>query len=44
MEHTIRLAGELLAGGAPSVHLYTFNRHEQVLAVLRELNLLAPVG
>ncbi|PII81803.1 5,10-methylenetetrahydrofolate reductase [Leucobacter sp. OLJS4] len=44
VEHTISLAGELLAGGAPSVHLYTFNRHEQVLAVLRELNLLAPVG
>lgn len=40
--HTIELARELLAGGAPSVHLYTFNRHEQVLAVLTELDLLAP--
>lgn len=42
VEHTVELARELLAGGAPSVHLYTFNRHEQVLAVLRELNLLTP--
>ncbi|MFD5599674.1 methylenetetrahydrofolate reductase [Leucobacter sp. NPDC058333] len=42
VEHTVALASELLAGGAPSVHLYTFNRHEQVLAVLRELNLLTP--
>lgn len=40
VEFTIDLARELLAGGAPSIHLYTFNRHEQVLAVLRELNLL----
>lgn len=41
-EHTVELARELLAGGAPSVHLYTFNRHERVLAVLRELHLLTP--
>lgn len=40
VEHTIQLARELLAGGAPSIHLYTFNRHEQVLAVLEELDLL----
>lgn len=40
VEHTISLARELLAGGAPSIHLYTFNRHEQVLAVLEELDLL----
>ena len=40
VEHTIELARELLAGGAPSIHLYTFNRHEQVLAVLSELDLL----
>ncbi|CAG7598014.1 5,10-methylenetetrahydrofolate reductase [Leucobacter soli] len=39
--HTVELARELLAGGAPSIHLYTFNRHAQVLAVLRELGLLA---
>ncbi|EYT53166.1 hypothetical protein H490_0110595 [Leucobacter sp. UCD-THU] len=42
VEHTVDLARALLAGGAPSVHLYTFNRHEQVLAVLRELQLLTP--
>ncbi|KTR86784.1 methylenetetrahydrofolate reductase [Leucobacter chromiiresistens] len=42
VEHTVSLARELLDGGAPSVHLYTFNRHEQVLAVLRELGLLTP--
>lgn len=42
VEHTVGLAGELLAGGAPSIHLYTFNRHEQVLAVLRALELLTP--
>lgn len=40
--HTLELARELLVGGAPSLHLYTFNRHEQVLAVLRELGLLIP--
>ncbi|KIP53705.1 methylenetetrahydrofolate reductase [Leucobacter komagatae] len=40
VEHTVSLARELLEGGAPSIHLYTFNRHEQVLAVLAELNLL----
>ncbi|MBN9612814.1 MAG: methylenetetrahydrofolate reductase [Actinobacteria bacterium] len=40
VEFIVELAGELLAGGAPSLHLYTFNRHEQVLAVLRELDLL----
>ncbi|MBL3698458.1 methylenetetrahydrofolate reductase [Leucobacter luti] len=42
VEHTVELASELLAGGAPSVHLYTFNRHERVLAVLRDLDLLTP--
>ncbi|MCW2287348.1 methylenetetrahydrofolate reductase (NADPH) [Leucobacter luti] len=42
VEHTVELARQLLAGGAPSVHLYTFNRHERVLAVLRDLHLLTP--
>ncbi|MGJ0203823.1 methylenetetrahydrofolate reductase [Leucobacter sp. gxy201] len=42
VEHIVELSRELLAGGAPSIHLYTFNRHEQVLAVLRELELLTP--
>lgn len=39
---TLELARELLQDGAPSIHLYTFNRHEQVLAVLRELDLITP--
>ena len=34
---TARLAHELIAAGAPSIHLYAFNRHETVLAVLDEL-------
>lgn len=42
VEHVVSLAGELLEGGAPSIHLYTFNRHEQVLSVLRQLELLTP--
>lgn len=40
--HTVTLAQELLDGGAPSLHLYTFNRHEQVLAVLRQLGARTP--
>lgn len=42
VQYIVSLARELVAGGAPSIHLYTFNRHEQVLAVLRELGLLTP--
>lgn len=40
VSYTADLARELLAGGAPSIHLYTFNRHEQVLRVCRELGLI----
>lgn len=40
VEYAIKLCRELLAGGAPSLHLYTFNKHEQVTAVLRELELI----
>jgi methylenetetrahydrofolate reductase (NADPH) len=40
IEHTVELGQELLAGGAPSLHLYTFNKHEAVLSVLNELNLV----
>ncbi len=40
--HTVELARELMAGGAPSIHLYTFNRHEQVTAVLRQLGHVTP--
>lgn len=35
------LVREVLAGDAPGVHLYTFNRHEAVLAVLDRLGLAA---
>ena len=30
---------EVLDGGAPGLHLYTFNRHEAVLAVLDRIDL-----
>ncbi|WP_156876604.1 methylenetetrahydrofolate reductase [Microbacterium luticocti] len=36
VEYAARLAAEVVAGGAPGVHLYAFNSHETVLAVLRE--------
>ncbi|HSP76705.1 MAG TPA: methylenetetrahydrofolate reductase [Cryobacterium sp.] len=36
------LARELIAGGAPGLHLYAFNQHETVLAVLDGCGLLAP--
>lgn len=42
--YTVAVAQEILQGGAPSVHLYTFNRHEYVLEVLRELDLLIPIA
>ncbi|WGD38285.1 methylenetetrahydrofolate reductase [Lysinibacter sp. HNR] len=40
IDHTTQLATDLIAAGAPGVHLYTFNRHQSSLAVLRELGLL----
>lgn len=36
IDDAARLAAQLVAGGAPGVHLYAFNNHETVLAVLRE--------
>jgi methylenetetrahydrofolate reductase (NADPH) len=39
VDFAANLAGEVLAGGAPGLHLYTFNRHEAVLAVLDRLGL-----
>lgn len=38
--HAVSLSRELLAGGASGLHLYTFNRPEAPLAVLREVGLL----
>lgn len=34
--HAAELVREVVAGGAPGVHLYAFNNHDTVLAVLRE--------
>lgn len=44
IEHAARLSGELIAGGAPGLHLYAFNQHETVLAVLERCGLLAPAA
>ncbi|MGB4779268.1 methylenetetrahydrofolate reductase [Microbacterium sp.] len=33
--HAAGLARDVLAGGAPGIHLYAFNNHETMLAVLR---------
>lgn len=38
--HAARLARTLLDGGAPGLHLYTFNRHDAPLAVLEGAGLL----
>jgi methylenetetrahydrofolate reductase (NADPH) len=37
-----RLGERLLAGGAPGLHLYTFNQHEAVLSVLDRIGALPP--
>ena len=42
VDYAARLAGAVLAGGAPGLHLYTFNRHEAVLAVLERLGIRTP--
>lgn len=41
VEHAAGLVRTLVESGAPAVHLYAFNRHEAVLAVLAESGLLA---
>jgi methylenetetrahydrofolate reductase (NADPH) len=38
--HAARLAREIIAGGAPGIHLYTFNQSKAPLAVLGEAGLL----
>lgn len=43
IEHATRLSRDLLDGGAPGLHLYTFNRHEAVLSVLRATGLTTTI-
>jgi len=38
--HAARLARDVVDGGAPGVHLYAFNNHDTVLAVLRGAGVL----
>ena len=40
VEHTTKLAREIIAGGAPGLHLYSFNQHQAVVSVLDELHLI----
>lgn len=40
IDYATSMASELLAGGASGLHLYTFNKHDAVLAVLREVGLV----
>ncbi|GGD81310.1 methylenetetrahydrofolate reductase [Microbacterium murale] len=40
VEWAARLTREVVAGGAPGVHLYAFNQHETVLTVLAEAGVL----
>lgn len=39
VEHAAALAREVLAGGAPGVHLYTFNRHQAVLELVEAIGI-----
>lgn len=39
IDFAARLAAEVLDGGAPGLHLYTFNRHEAVLDVVDRLGI-----
>jgi methylenetetrahydrofolate reductase (NADPH) len=41
--HATRLASDLLAGGAPGLHLYTHNKHEAVLDVLDAVGLVSSI-
>lgn len=38
-----RLVADVAAGGAPGIHLYAFNSHDTVLAVLREAGILTTI-
>jgi len=44
VEHAIELSSTVLGGGAPGLHLYTFNQHQAVISVLEDLNLTAPIA
>ncbi|TAM67717.1 MAG: 5,10-methylenetetrahydrofolate reductase [Microbacteriaceae bacterium] len=40
IDHAARFAEHLIAGGAPGLHLYTFNQHETALTVLERCGIL----
>jgi methylenetetrahydrofolate reductase (NADPH) len=40
IEHAAGLIREVVAGGAPGVHLYAFNNHDTVLAALRDADII----
>lgn len=42
IHYAARLVAEVVDGGAPGVHLYAFNNHDTVLAVLRTAGVLTP--
>lgn len=42
VEWAARLSREVVAGGAPGVHLYAFNQHTTVLSVLAEAGIISP--
>lgn len=44
IRHAIELGDQLLEGGAPGLHLYTFNQHQAPLAVLRGVGLVGDSG
>jgi methylenetetrahydrofolate reductase (NADPH) len=44
IEAAARLACEVVAGGAPGIHLYAFNQHETVLSVLAEAGITVPAA
>ncbi len=41
--HAARLVADVVAGGAPGIHLYAFNSHDTVLAVLREAGIIQSI-